>query len=98
MQGAGQLAGVNELNEERSQHAIPLSAGYLPYLTAGGVFSFLVCFLAGWLIMPAFSLILGFGAAAERLYKFGFRGGRIWAAVAIITSVAAYFAAVPFHN
>jgi len=89
---------VNELNEERSQHAIPFSAGYLPYLTAGGVLSFLVCFLAGWLIMPAFSLILGFGAAAERLYKFGFRGGRIWAAVAIIASVAAYFAAVPFHN
>lgn len=89
---------MNELNEERSQHPIPLSAGYLPFLAAGGVFSFLVCFLAGWLITPAFSLFLGFGAAAERLYKFGFHGGRIWAAVSIIASVAAYFAAVPFHN
>ncbi len=89
---------MKELNEERSQQPIPLSLGYLPFLSAGGLLVFLVCFLAGWLIAPTLSLFLGFGAAVERLYKFGFRGGRIWAAVSILASIAAYSAAVAFHN
>ena len=83
--------------EHRSE-PIPLTWDYVPFLLLGGFIGFLTGFVAGWIVAPEMALLIGFGCAARLVFERGFRGGLTWAVVAILASVAAYFAVIPFHQ